>query len=61
MSSASAAPATDINKIPLAEREPILQTEKLVKVYTGRAVVNGVDINVRKGEIVGVLGPNGAG
>ena len=41
--------------------EPILFTEKLVKVYGKRAVVNGVDINIRPGEIVGVLGPNGAG
>ncbi|MEO6052689.1 MAG: LPS export ABC transporter ATP-binding protein [Chthoniobacterales bacterium] len=41
--------------------KPLLQTDKLVKVYGGRAVVNGVDINVRKGEIVGLLGPNGAG
>lgn len=41
--------------------EPILYTEKLVKIYGGRAVVNGVDINIRPGEIVGVLGPNGAG
>ena len=40
---------------------PILQTEKLVKIYDGRAVVNGVDINCRRGEIVGLLGPNGAG
>jgi len=40
---------------------PILQTDKLVKIYGGRAVVNGVDINLRKGEIVGLLGPNGAG
>ncbi|MFZ4483208.1 MAG: LPS export ABC transporter ATP-binding protein [Chthoniobacterales bacterium] len=40
---------------------PLLQTEKLVKIYGGRAVVNGVDINVRRGEIVGLLGPNGAG
>ena len=39
----------------------LLQTDRLVKVYNGRAVVNGVDINVRKGEIVGLLGPNGAG
>ncbi len=39
----------------------MLQTDKLVKVYSGRAVVNGVDINCRKGEIVGLLGPNGAG
>jgi lipopolysaccharide export system ATP-binding protein len=39
----------------------LLQTDKLVKIYNGRAVVNGVDINCRKGEIVGLLGPNGAG
>jgi lipopolysaccharide export system ATP-binding protein len=39
----------------------LLRTEKLVKVYGGRAVVNGVDIHLKKGEIVGLLGPNGAG
>ena len=39
----------------------LLHTHGLVKVYDGRAVVNGVDINVRKGEVVGLLGPNGAG
>lgn len=39
----------------------VLRTDKLVKVYGGRAVVNGVDINVHSGEIVGLLGPNGAG
>ncbi|MCB1078758.1 MAG: lipopolysaccharide ABC transporter ATP-binding protein, partial [Verrucomicrobiae bacterium] len=38
----------------------MLQTKGLVKVYDGRAVVNGVDIHVREGEIVGLLGPNGA-
>lgn len=41
--------------------KPLLETDKLVKVYGGRAVVNGVDINVKRGEIVGLLGPNGAG
>jgi len=44
-----------------AEGLPLLRTDKLVKVYGGRAVVNGVDINVKRGEIVGLLGPNGAG
>jgi lipopolysaccharide export system ATP-binding protein len=39
----------------------LLQTEGLVKIYDGRAVVKGVDVNVRPGEIVGLLGPNGAG
>ncbi len=41
--------------------KPILRTEKLVKIYGGRAVVNGIDINLKRGEIVGLLGPNGAG
>ncbi len=41
--------------------ERLLYTEGLKKVYDGRAVVNGVDIEIKKGEIVGLLGPNGAG
>src|SRR5205823_10099182 len=39
----------------------LLHTEQLVKIYGGRRVVDGVDINVRAGEVVGLLGPNGAG
>jgi lipopolysaccharide export system ATP-binding protein len=39
----------------------VLRTDKLVKIYGGRAVVNGVDFNCHSGEIVGILGPNGAG
>lgn len=46
---------------PAPEGQAILQTEKLVKIYGGRAVVNGVDIQLKRGEIVGLLGPNGAG
>ena len=39
----------------------LLRTQGLVKIYGGRRVVDGVDINVKSGEIVGLLGPNGAG
>ncbi len=42
-------------------RGELLHTEGLKKIYDGRTVVNGVDIEVKKGEIVGLLGPNGAG
>ena len=43
------------------QKNPLLTTDKLVKEYRGRRVVNGVSINVGAGEIVGLLGPNGAG
>ena len=39
----------------------LLTTEKLVKEYRRRRVVNGVSLFVQPGEIVGLLGPNGAG
>lgn len=39
----------------------LLATEKLMKEYRHRRVVNGVSIRVNAGEIVGLLGPNGAG
>jgi len=39
----------------------LLRTEKIVKKYRQRTVVNHVSIQVEQGEIVGLLGPNGAG
>ncbi len=39
----------------------LVETRGLVKTYRRRRVVNGVNMNVREGEIVGLLGPNGAG
>ena len=39
----------------------LLETKELCKSYDGRQVVRGVDILVKRGEIVGLLGPNGAG
>src|SRR6195256_340592 len=41
--------------------ETVLTIDQLVKIYGGRAVVDGVNMNVRASEIVGLLGPNGAG
>jgi lipopolysaccharide export system ATP-binding protein len=39
----------------------ILRTKDLFKKYKHRMVVDGVSISVRQGEIVGLLGSNGAG
>ena len=39
------------------EQRMVLRTEDLVKKYRTRTVVNHVSINVKQGEIVGLLGP----
>ncbi|RJO64740.1 MAG: LPS export ABC transporter ATP-binding protein [Candidatus Omnitrophota bacterium] len=39
----------------------LLEIKGLTKSYDGREVVKGVDVTVKRGEIVGLLGPNGAG
>lgn len=39
----------------------MLQIEGLVKLYKRHRAVDGLDLEVRPGEIVGLLGPNGAG
>ncbi|MBU1887960.1 MAG: LPS export ABC transporter ATP-binding protein [Candidatus Omnitrophica bacterium] len=35
--------------------------ENLRKSYDGKAVVDGVDMKIKRGEVIGLLGPNGAG
>jgi len=47
--------------VAVGTEEPMLVTDKLVKQYRQRRVVNGVSISVAAGQIVGLLGPNGAG
>ncbi len=39
----------------------ILEVKGISKSYNGQPVVRGVDLTVRRGEVVGLLGPNGAG
>ena len=41
--------------------DPVIQIEGLCKRYGERVVLQGIDLEVRRGEVFGLLGPNGAG
>jgi lipooligosaccharide transport system ATP-binding protein len=41
--------------------DAVIQVRGLRKVYGGQAVVDSIDLDVRRGECFGLLGPNGAG
>jgi ABC-2 type transport system ATP-binding protein len=41
--------------------KPIIEVRGLTKRYKNLIAVNGIDLDVREGEIFGILGPNGAG
>jgi polar amino acid transport system ATP-binding protein len=40
---------------------PILEISNLRKFYGGRAVLDGINLSVRRGEVVVVIGPSGCG
>ena len=39
----------------------VIRTEGLVKDYGSVRALNGVDLQIERGEVFGFLGPNGAG
>ena len=41
--------------------EVILQINNLSKHFKSTKAVDGIDLTIRKGEIFGILGPNGSG
>jgi branched-chain amino acid transport system ATP-binding protein len=41
--------------------ETLLEARDIVKQFGGLAAIQGVDLTIRRGEILGVIGPNGAG
>ncbi|HUP05803.1 MAG TPA: branched-chain amino acid ABC transporter ATP-binding protein/permease [Caldimonas sp.] len=59
------APAiTDAATLPVARSTagaPLLRVRGLVKAFAGVRALDGVDVEVREGEILGLLGPNGSG
>ena len=44
-----------------ATRPPLLAVRGIAKAFKGVRALDGVDLDVRDGEILGVLGPNGSG
>ncbi len=40
---------------------PLLKVKNLTKAFGGLMAVNDVSFHVEKGEIVGLIGPNGSG
>jgi len=58
------AAADDMHKPPAAtpaNRPPLLAVRGIAKAFKGVRALDGVDLDVRDGEILGVLGPNGSG
>ena len=45
----------------MTERPVLLEVDNLKKSYGDNLVLNGIDITVRKGEVIVVLGPSGCG
>jgi ABC-type branched-subunit amino acid transport system ATPase component/ABC-type branched-subunit amino acid transport system permease subunit len=62
---AGPAPGARVSVLPRAavERagEPLLVASGLTKRYGGLQALGGVDLEVRRGEVLGLIGPNGAG
>ena len=45
----------------VTQTDPAVRVRGLVKRYAGRAAVDGLDLDVGRGEVFALLGPNGAG
>lgn len=45
----------------ITNNQPILECRKLVKKFSNKQALNGIDLKVNRGRIVGLLGPNGSG
>lgn len=61
MADLSGVPITAVESAADAQEAPILRVVGLVKDYRAVHAVRGINLELRRGEILGFLGPNGAG
>jgi ABC-2 type transport system ATP-binding protein len=57
----AAVQAADGAPAPGSSGDILIRTEALTKRFGPRLVVNGVNLEVRRGDVFGLLGPNGSG
>ena len=50
-----------VSRPPINTAKPLLEATNLVKAFTGVRALDGVNLKVYEGEILGLLGPNGSG
>jgi ABC-2 type transport system ATP-binding protein len=55
------APSPSAIHPPRGNREPAVRTTDLRKVFGSLVAVDGLDLEVHRGEVFGLLGPNGSG
>lgn len=55
------AAAKDVEEVAQMATTRVLRAERVAKHFEGVAALAGVDIEVREGEILGLIGPNGSG
>jgi ABC-2 type transport system ATP-binding protein len=50
-----------VTAVAAGPETPAIEVHGLRKSYDGRAVIDGLDLDVRPGDVFAILGPNGAG
>jgi len=57
----TSAPETHDSETTVAPGEVMLEVAGVIAGYGGFDILHGIDLEVRRGEIVSVVGPNGSG
>ena len=50
-----------MNKAAITQESPIVRVSSFVKRYKKHVAVQGVDLEIQRGEMYGLIGPDGAG